>query len=902
MFYKKYKGYKMKIFAGLFLLTLFIPMTLLGAGFDDLTGIFVTGDIGFIKFIMTAIQKATTSSGYTAFVSVTTLVAIVVVGIELWLKKDLFQLAKGAVLPLSIIGFLNYTTTVHIEDIRIQTNLVPGSQTYSAGEIPSLLAAMYGASSAFELTGANLSEDALNAIDTTGGQYSTARVGYMTVIKTLSKTLDIATDDNIMDRDADTANYSSALKRYAVDCVLGIAVPSDTTGDVIKRLKNPDEDIVDAISPSNIGLSVNDKLPNGTTCESFYNDNILNKELLVATKLYDSINKQTKIDLDVLAPALNDVGAISFSSSQLGASALGQQKGYLINAASIASLNRAIVENNNNLQTGLDYANAITAQSSISSIQLAGIGAGKWFATIAPYIFHILKGVVFFYGIFVPPIAIMLGASKGLKYMLSYFFSLIGFAAVGIGMAISGDIVTYFAKDHFVELVSSLGSNPFTMTGMKQYYMDMATYAGVAGFLGSTIALIAPSLILKGQASAAISAVGSMSGMYKGGVDNAMDVDTKNKASQEAYERELNDVAKHKLGKAGFSLSDIPSNMGAADYYQKIQEQANKTNAGWGAYNQRDNIATSAEAERYRSEQKIGAGVGMTNSLDSNGGGSTAYNSGVVQGTASAATMEADSASIANLDSIHSGTFKQAAKKLSTTAAFGDSISTEDAMHAGDIAGASMANADKGTISGVNAHGMDNYLKGIKNQAAQKASSVGEFGSKISEADAIIGGTYDGGAMASKITGAKRHMSLNSDWRDDLNELANKDADSKIGTASAIKKGKALNGDAAYITSAEGAELANLSKSISAINAQGGVDNYAKVAGIDSELKSSEQLKILGDKLKEGGAKDGLESSSQKIASGLLSLPSFSRNFLVLSYVIPIPLALVTPSFFCASI
>ncbi|PHS57853.1 MAG: hypothetical protein COB17_05205 [Sulfurimonas sp.] len=264
------------------------------------------------------------------------------------------------------------------------------------------------------------------------------------------------------------------------------------------------------------------------------------------------------------------------------------------------------------------------------------------------------------------------------------------------------------------------------------------------------------------------------------------------------------------------------------------------------------------------------------NRIDAAGGGEVAYNSGRVQGAMQAGAMEADNLNVKSIDAIHSGSVSQASSKLGGVAGYSD-ITPETAFNAGELSGKSKARTDIGTLEGAGTKGVDNYLEGIENQAAQKASSIASFGKKVSLSDAIDAGEYEGGSTASKVVGAKRHMSMNSNWQDDLDEMAKKDSDVKMGTAASIRDAKSKNGDGVYITTSADAEAVKVAQTMGALKSYGGsIDEHARVAGIDSNLKTTEQMKILGEKLKEGDAKDGLHSDTQKIADAIEKLANIA--------------------------
>ena len=255
-------------------------------------------------------------------------------------------------------------------------------------------------------------------------------------------------------------------------------------------------------------------------------------------------------------------------------------------------------------------------------------------------------------------------------------------------------------------------------------------------------------------------------------------------ATRKAYEAEQEEIVRGKLQNLGMHA---PANMSSADYYSKVQEQMGSKGSAWGTYNHSSDIGAVGDTARYQQEQRMGNASQYASDIGKHGGGATAYQSGLVQGTLQAGNVEAESMMVSKIDSLHEGT---------------------------------------------------------KNQSLQKLSSTSSFGEKVSSADAIKAGEYEGGVAASKVEGAKRHMALNENWQDDLNTLAKKDSDSKVGAAVAINMGKEKFGDAAYITSTAASELSNLTQSIKRIETQGGIEESAKISGVDSAMKAKEQKEV----------------------------------------------------------
>jgi len=131
-----------------FILLFFILPTYLFANVNDLTNIYTYGDVEYMKYIFTALQKAFASNAYKYLVDVVSVIAVIMIGIRGYKEQSLMAFIKHAALPVALIGLLHYGVTVHIEEDKI----------------PSLLAVMFGSASTFQALGVKLVNEATNTI------------------------------------------------------------------------------------------------------------------------------------------------------------------------------------------------------------------------------------------------------------------------------------------------------------------------------------------------------------------------------------------------------------------------------------------------------------------------------------------------------------------------------------------------------------------------------------------------------------------------------------------------------------------------------------------------------------------------------------------------------------------
>ena len=438
-------------------------------------------------------------------------------------------------------------------------------------------------------------------------------------------------------------------------------------------------------------------------------------------------------------------------------------------------------------------------------------------------------------------------------------------AAEGIGMAISSDITSYFAKQHMVEYVATLGGHQAAIGTIKQYYIDLATYTGVIGFLGSMIAMIAPSIILKGQASAAIAGISSLNGSYKGGPEEAQNILADGETKNKAYEAEKEEIARGRLSKMG-KLGDIPTNMSAGDYYNKVLSGAASEGGKWGNFNagHRDGsngeglIDNVAKGNSYIAEQNMAKMNEFASRIDSAGGGVVANNSGRIQGAMQASSIEADSAEIGDIDAIHSGSKKQAMKKLKSTAGYDGEVTESQAENAGLSEGISAGAKDAtiGKDSKLEAHarvsGTDAGLKQIEGAEGLLESKA--YNDDGSANEGQEGKKYRQGLInqsriaANKIQGVGKIGKLSED---DMLKLQQNEETATLGgiraTNAEIKKHHGVDGaikDMVSLAQGKGIQTASDAKTLR--------KNYGNANGSDL----TKEAKLLSDKDKKTAEKD----------------------------------------------
>ena len=468
-------------------------------------------------------------------------------------------------------------------------------------------------------------------------------------------------------------------------------------------------DLIDLIAPDKIGLTADDKTKDEAnpdddtdyTCSKYYDDFITDSDNddksysksadKLLTKLSKELSKDYEDDNNYLA--LTSVGHMEINSSALG-DGLGGFKAYLANAALIGLTSKSLARLNNDLVSGVDAANAMTQQQALQRIQTEGVGNFKFFAYTAPYVFHILLGVIYFSGVFMLLIAIMVGFDEGKKLIYNYYMGLIGFALIEVGLAVANNVVNYFASQRAVDIVAAYGKNVASIANLNQYYMELANYTGIVGFLGIAIVTLLPGFILKGQVSAAVNSIGAVQGQFKGGIDNAMHEATDQIGRQKAYEQEMEDYAKNKLSKMGL-LDSVPPGMAEKDFYSQMYNSQSQHNKEWAAFENRDLMNSAAHMQKMQETQQMATAATANDYLGGNL--ATTRNAGITQGAIQAGTIEAQALEVNQADNLFKGTELKTAKQLESTAAYGQETTLEAARNAGKLEGIKEGSSDNAT-------------------------------------------------------------------------------------------------------------------------------------------------------------------------------------------------------------
>jgi len=166
---------------------------------------------------------------------------------------------------------------------------------------------------------------------------------------------------------------------------------------------------------------------------------------------------------------------------------------------------------------GLQITQGVAAERSKMNLINEGLGSFSWMMNIIPTAMNIL--FVFLIALYIPMalVSVVMGTDKGIKILSNYFFGLIAFKSIDVGLAIVHNIANYYGANTIGQSYYGLGTNLFNVLNMPYFISDAASAAGLAGLLGIAAVFITPTVIFYGESKAAWSQSRCGCGGYKFG-------------------------------------------------------------------------------------------------------------------------------------------------------------------------------------------------------------------------------------------------------------------------------------------------------------------------------------------------------------------------------------------------
>ena len=351
---------------------------------------------------------------------------------------------------------------------------------------------------------------------------------------------------------------------------------------------------------------------------------------------------------------------------------------------------------------------------------------------------------VFLIALYLPMalVAVLMGLEKGLKIITNYFFGLVAFNSINIGLAVAHNVADYYAMDKVGQLYYGMGGNLVNVLNMPYYTGEIAQAAGVAGLLGIAAVFITPSVIFYGETKAAIGLMGALKGAYVGMNPDLAASETNKMQGNLQYQEELNSnrSMKHIAEKLGFDNAE------GAKLYGQLQGEIDSVNKG-AAFGQI--AANSTLSESYAMGDYAKATV---SDFQTAGAGAVTTS--------------------ASIHAIQNGAFAMGAKSMAQTIGYGKEVNLSDAVSSGLDSGIIEANKD-------------NYIGSHMTTADARAIGTQQGASLVNQGEALIhSGAYDkSGHMTEK--GENYNLGLQKEQASNINKTA--EIGKEVSFANAIK-------------------------------------------------------------------------------------------------------------------
>lgn len=580
-------------------------------------GIFVYGDIESIENAFVLVQAISTSSQLQTIIQLFMLFFLPYTAFKM-VKTGTFKplFANLTYVTASILTMSTATVpscSIHIEDLRLETRIaslgLPSTTYAKVDNIPYPIALVTSTVSTITDSLTILYEDAIALLKPDLEGASSKAVGSGNAINDIMKILQTTAFNKL--NDAESNLFVRSLSAYVSECGLKLATSKDP--DLVINFTNPNKDLFKAIDPGTLNitgstytLTFTDGVNGEKTyqCDEFWNNNIISKYDVIASKLQERVAKVLTGDItssNVVTSYLTMAGSIN---DTVIAGNIGQMKATFMNLAAMSPISKAFANTSIDMSSGQDLANRITAGTSLAELEMNGAGQMRWVSEVLPYAYHYMLGIIYSISILIMIVATAMGYEKGFGVWKNFVKGLTTYELTKVSLVIVNSSVNQYTAKHAADFIASVGQNPVTISSIPYYYHYMATMAGIAGILGAIAVLSIPAMVFSGEVSTALGALGAITGRYKGNdVNTATEVTAEQKAKQEAYERELQDQAM--LDRLGVS---VPAGMGASEFYGLYKRGAEAMNANLGAQRLGTNaIADAGVAVKGKTIQGIAA-------------------------------------------------------------------------------------------------------------------------------------------------------------------------------------------------------------------------------------------------------------------------------------------------------
>jgi hypothetical protein len=843
--------------------------------------IYVDGNLNYIAYFLEAAAMLVQDTQFRQLSVVAVFFGMLAATLKIIQGGGLTNTAKTTASIVASLTMLFSPSEVHLIDTRVDQGYVLGTAACGGSDpykkidnVPWIIA--FPAS--ITTTIGDDIERLVGAVTSLNADISTVTansIGYgnaQKVVENIFKHASMNVANSKDTRFAELAQFNLALTPYISSCVYKVASEDKT----LDMFINPYGDYFDAYSPEKLkidGAYANSFLinVNGTeTCESYWNTNIKPKIAVFQDKVLEEAKKYFEcLDPSVVAAGLSSAGLIPIGYVEdVGGTTtlepLLQLKTFIANVAS-----HDIIIDGVKRGGGVELANNLTAAKSLAKLQMEGAGQYKFFAQMLPNSMHFLLGIVMFLGIFVALSAMVRDYDQTLSIIGKYFLGFIALALIKISLQLVNNAVLYFESFKTADKMAFLNNNGASIGMMQNSLSDLATMTSVAGTIGTFLILAIPGIIFKGDFFSLMSGLSGPGQKYIGSdVDTATNSIAEKRSADRAISAIENDASAMKYFKdRGLS---IPKGRGGLEYYNSYMSNLQQMGAGIGNAANMGMASDIAKGTAMQTSSSLNQMAGYGSVADMNSVSKVAVVDGQISGSTVNATASAYSAmnngSGPNIDKIGKGSAAMNAGKLSSMEGIADGISNDKNGLSDYLSGSKMdgrVNANKTISKGEGFSNMNSSEQISLMKKVKENEAVNTFGGIESTNAEIKKHGNVQNAIQDMITSAQEKGITSNEHAKNLRGKYGKNLDDSDNGISLRETASTLD-DRKLDEAAGSARAARSSK-------RAGVD-FEQNAFASENLKNQAMTDTLNKQLKEGGAKDGLNSNMKELSDAIKEL------------------------------
>ncbi|MBU1711464.1 MAG: conjugal transfer protein TraG N-terminal domain-containing protein, partial [Proteobacteria bacterium] len=630
------------------LVLLYLTLSLYSADYVDDFPLYIEGDSGYIAYFLNAAAMLANDDQFRILLGMAITVSIVISGWQM-LQGGLSIPFKASATILAGIGLMFTPVTVHVVDKRTEQGFLltstPGctvTDTYRViANVPYIIALPasmastfgYGLRQAIGPSIVPIINSVGEVVDLAGVQTSSGGHGVPAdMIKKIWQTANLGGNNPVM------IAFKHNFELYIKDCVLGYSYIKGQSYDDV--LFNPTGDLFQAISPGRLNYNSADTIVHsitGTeiteTCEDFYNNRVGGSALnTVKDALVVKVQANTEqcVSYTAVADAMKDAGYFSIAedlnatgiTSMSGITAL---KSYIINAAVAPSLISASEEFGG---SGTILANRMTAALSKAKMQMEGTGGYHFAVDMLPKSIHFIYGIVLFLGILVGASALAQPYQNSLKIYMGYMISFVMFEVIKLSILIVDGAVMFYESGRASDKLAAMNLNGASFANMSAHLDNIATMTALSGTIGTMMIFAIPGILLKGNFFSLMGMLGAGGQKYAGNdLDTSLGAKAQKTGADLAINALMNDATAMKRLKS--MNIDIPSGVGALEYYNNIQQQMSTMSSGAGAMVSSNTLQNQSKVTMVQSASKNVEMAGHGSIIDTSSALSVASENGI---------------------------------------------------------------------------------------------------------------------------------------------------------------------------------------------------------------------------------------------------------------------------------